>query len=62
MIRYVILTLGVLLVLVGSVWALQGANLLGGSFMTGSPQWLVIGLVALVAGAAMLKRAVRSKP
>jgi hypothetical protein len=59
MIRYVLLALSVLLVLVGSVWTLQGANLLGGSFMTGSRQWLVIGLVVLVAGAALLKRAVR---
>ncbi|GAA0899564.1 hypothetical protein GCM10009559_64300 [Pseudonocardia zijingensis] len=60
MTRYVILALGILLVLVGSVWTLQGANLLGGSFMTGSTQWLVIGLVVIVAGAALLKRAVRS--
>jgi uncharacterized membrane protein HdeD (DUF308 family) len=42
------------------VWTLQGANLLGGSFMSGSRLWLVIGLVALVSGAALLVRAVRA--
>jgi hypothetical protein len=35
--------LGVVLVLVGAVWILQGSNLLGGSFMSGSQLWLVIG-------------------
>jgi hypothetical protein len=37
----------------GAIWTLQGANLVGGSFMTGNSQWLYIGLacmaVALVA-------------
>jgi hypothetical protein len=34
--------------LVGLVWALQGAGVLPGSFMTGDPLWLGLG-VALVA-------------
>jgi hypothetical protein len=61
MIRYVMPVLGVLLVLIGAVWTLQGANLLGGSFMSGSRLWLVIGMVALVLGAALLVRAVRAR-
>jgi hypothetical protein len=61
MVRYVVPVLGVLLLLVGAVWTLQGANLLGGSFMSGSRMWLVIGLVALVAGAVLLVRAVRAR-
>jgi len=36
--------------LVGIVWALQGAGALPGSFMTGDPLWLWLGL-ALVAAA-----------
>jgi hypothetical protein len=36
--------------LVGLVWALQGAGVLPGSFMSGDPLWLVAGL-ALVAAA-----------
>ena len=61
MTRFVVPVLGVVLVLIGGVWTLQGANLLGGSSMTGSRLWLVIGLVALVAGAALLLRAVRAR-
>jgi hypothetical protein len=46
--------LGALLLLVGIVWALQGLNVIGGSFMTGQTQWLVIGIVCVVAGGALL--------
>ena len=45
---------GVLLILLGAVWTLQGANLLGGSFMSGQSQWLYIGIVLVVAGAALI--------
>ena len=45
---------GAILLLLGVVWALQGLNLLGGSFMTGQTQWLVIGGVCAVAGAVLL--------
>lgn len=61
MTRYMLPVLGVLLVLIGGVWTLQGANLLGGSFMSGSRLWLVIGLVALAAGVWLLVRAVRAR-
>lgn len=61
MMRFVLAALGVVLVLVGAVWTLQGANLLGGSVMSGSPMWLVIGLVALVAGIWLVVRAVRAR-
>ncbi len=50
MMRFVVRGLRCVLVLVGALWTLQGANLLGGSVMSGSSMWLVIGLVALVAG------------
>jgi hypothetical protein len=45
---------GAILVLIGLVWSLQGLNLLGGSFMTGQTQWLVIGVACALAGAALL--------
>jgi hypothetical protein len=38
--------------LVGLVWALQGAGILPGSFMSGDPVWLVIGLGLMAAAAA----------
>jgi hypothetical protein len=47
---------GLLLVLIGGVWTLQGIGVLGGSFMTGSTTWLVIGIVLVVAGVVVLTR------
>ena len=53
--------LGVLLVLAGGVWFLQGINILPGSFMTGNPQWAINGGIAFVAGAGLLWFANRGK-
>ena len=44
--------LGIVLMLVGLVWILQGFNILPGSFMTGQIQWAVFGAIAMVLGAA----------
>jgi hypothetical protein len=41
------------LVLIGVVWSLQGLNLLGGSFMTGQPKWLIIGIIVAIGGIAL---------
>jgi hypothetical protein len=41
----------------GVVWTLQGLNLWGGSFMSGSQRWLVIGLILDVAGIMLLVQA-----
>jgi hypothetical protein len=41
---------GVLLVLVGCIWFLQGINVLPGSFMTGQTRWAVYGGIATVVG------------
>jgi hypothetical protein len=48
--RWLLLIVGVVMVLVGGVWALQGAGLIPGSFMTGRLLWLVIGSIVLVGG------------
>ena len=45
---------GALLVLTGTVWFLQGINVLPGSFMTGQTRWAVRGGIATVAGIALL--------
>ena len=46
--------IGVVLVVVGGLWTLQGLGVVGGSFMTGSQMWLVIGVVTVVVGVALL--------
>lgn len=45
---------GVLLVLIGGVWILQGINVLPGSFMTGQMKWAVIGAITAVIGIALI--------
>jgi hypothetical protein len=52
---------GVLLVLMGGVWFLQGINLLPGSFMTGDIRWSINGGIAIVIGAGLLWFANRRK-
>jgi hypothetical protein len=49
--------LGVLLVLFGAIWFLQGINVLPGSFMTGQIQWAVYGGIAVIAGSLALLKA-----
>jgi hypothetical protein len=44
------LPLGLLAVVVGAVWTLQGLGYLGGSVMTGQTIWAVIGPVVALAG------------
>ena len=52
--RIVATGLGVLLVLAGIVWLLQGLNVLPGSFMTGQTFWAFVGAVCLVLGGGLL--------
>jgi hypothetical protein len=59
--RWVLVTVGILLTLVGSVWLAQGAGLLKGSFMTGSSKWLLIGAVCVVIGIPVALRGLRPR-
>lgn len=42
--------ISVILILIGGLWTLQGLGIVGGSFMTGSQQWLYIGIATVIAG------------
>ena len=53
--------LGAILVLFGTVWFLQGINVLPGSFMTGQIQWAVYGGIAMVIGISLLLTASRRR-
>jgi hypothetical protein len=46
--------IGVVLVLIGGLWTLQGVGLVGGSSMTGSGTWVVLGLIVVASGVAAL--------
>lgn len=45
---------GIVLLLVGALWILQGANILAGSVMSGQSQWLYIGIVVALVGAGII--------
>ncbi len=50
--RVVSIVVGVLLLLAGGTFLLQGINVLPGSFMSGQSIWAVIGFIMVLCGAA----------
>lgn len=52
--RWIWNILGVLLILIGIVWILQGINVLPGSFMSGHIQYTYLGAVVDVIGLVLL--------
>jgi hypothetical protein len=56
-----LLVIGVLAVVAGLVWTLQGLGYVGGSFMSGATVWAVIGPLVALAGLALIAVAVRSR-
>jgi hypothetical protein len=59
--RIILNVVGVLLVLIGCIWFLQGTNVLPGSFMTGQTRWAVRGGILVFAGLAGLVWANRKR-
>jgi hypothetical protein len=53
---------GVLLLLMGTIWFLQGINVLPGSFMSGQTRWAVNGVLAVAAGLALVLASRRRRP
>ena len=59
--RIVLNVLGVLCLLLGCIWILQGINILPGSFMTGQTKWAIYGGILVVAGIGLLLSANRRR-
>ena len=59
--RIALSIVGLLLVLLGGIWVLQGINVLPGSFMTGQIRWAVYGGIAMAAGIVLLLRVNRRR-
>jgi hypothetical protein len=54
--------LGVLLVLMGVIWGLQGLDVIKGSaLMSGKTLWAIIGAIVAVIGALVVTRAFRTR-
>ncbi len=52
--RWIWLVIGVVAVLVGIVWTLQGVGILGGSVMSGRPVFAVLGVIVGIAGLVLI--------
>ncbi|HEY2063887.1 MAG TPA: hypothetical protein VGH57_36310 [Amycolatopsis sp.] len=60
--RWISLVAGVILLLIGILWTLQGSNVITGSGMSGQKMWFLIGLVAAVVGIVLLVAGARRSP
>ncbi|MBK8618285.1 MAG: hypothetical protein IPN96_14455 [Anaerolineales bacterium] len=52
-IKNILKGIAVLLMLSGIIWALQGLNILPGTFMRGDPQWIINGAITALIGAGL---------
>jgi hypothetical protein len=52
--RVVWLVIGVLALIAGLIWTLQGFNVIGGSAMSGQTMWAIIGPIVGIIGLALL--------
>jgi hypothetical protein len=59
--RWTLVVVGILLILIGCVWFLQGAGVIGGSSMSGSSPWLVIGAVCVLIGIPVVAQGARRR-
>ena len=60
--KTILAVLGILIMLMGCVWCLQGINVLPGSFMTGQMQWAVYGVIAVIIGGILFAYSRRMGP
>jgi hypothetical protein len=59
--RIILIVLGIMFLLVGVVWTLQGVNILPGSFMSGQIQWAYAGLAAILIAVGLFWFALRRR-
>jgi hypothetical protein len=52
--RWPLIIAGILIDLLGTIWMLQGLNVLLGSPMSGDPVWLVAGVIVSSAGILLI--------
>ena len=57
---WVFVVIGALLAFVGTIWFLQGINVLGGSVMSGKTLWAVVGPLVVVVGLGLIAAGVRT--
>lgn len=55
------IVLGIIAVLLGAVWTLQGLDILGGSAMSGETTWAIVGPVVVALGLLSLLYGMRRR-
>ena len=58
---WTLMPLGVLAVVLGGLWTLQGLDIVGGSVLSGVGMWAVIGPIVAVAGLVLIAVGVRRR-
>ena len=53
------IVVGVLLILLGALWGLQGLGVVGGSAMSGKTLWALVGPIVAVVGVVLLVTGIR---
>lgn len=51
--RQFLTIVGIVMILIGGLWVLQGANIIGGSVMTGQSHWVLFGSIVIAGGLAL---------
>jgi hypothetical protein len=59
--KTIVKIVGVLMMLMGGIWFLQGINILPGSFMTGQIRWAVYGGITAFIGLGLVVAANRRR-
>lgn len=59
--KIILRIVAILLMVFGTIWILQGVNVLPGSFMTGQMQWAYRGAFAVAVGIAVLIFSMRKR-
>jgi uncharacterized membrane-anchored protein YitT (DUF2179 family) len=59
--RPLLIALGVIMVLMGALWTLQGLNIVTGSAMSDQSMWAIIGPILAGLGVALIITAARRK-
>jgi hypothetical protein len=60
--RVILLVGGLVLLLVGVLWTLQGLGMVGGSVMSGVTLWAIVGPIVALVGLYLMWRARRGTP
>jgi uncharacterized membrane protein SirB2 len=60
--RWILVGVGIVLILLGGLWLLQGVGILAGSVMTGQMFWAIVGLILLIVGIVLCALGLRRRP